>query len=93
MSHTINDLRAALFAQLDNLRNPARDVDQEVNRARAITDVSRTILESAKIEIEHSRMLGGVTVEFLATESTPAVRQIATGTVERVGNVTRHRAA
>ena len=92
MSHTVNYLRAALFAQLDNLRNPTRDVEVEVSRARAMSEVGRTILESAKLEIEHARMLGNQSVEFLGG-GTPAIERRENGTIiERRGNVLRHTA-
>lgn len=92
MSHTVNDLRAALFAQLDNLRNPTRDVEVEVSRARAMSEVGRTILESAKLEIEHARMLGNQSVDFLGG-GMPAVERRENGTIiERRGNVLRHTA-
>lgn len=89
MSHTVNDLRAALFAQMDCLRNPKRDISEEVSKARAMADISRVILESAKLEIEHARLIGGSTVEFLGGGE-PATKRLSTGTVTRDGNVLRH---
>lgn len=90
--HTVNHLRAALFKQIGELQNPNRDTGETVARARAVAEVGRTILESAKLEIEHARMVGGTGVPFLGPgESEPLTRQTATGTLERQGNVLRHR--
>lgn len=90
--HTVSHLRAALFKQISELQNPDRDTGEAVARARAVAEVGRTILESAKLEIEHARMVGGTEVPFLDPgESEPLTRQTATGTLERQGNVLRHR--
>ena len=49
MSHTIEDLRSRLFAALDGLADKKEPM--EIDRARAIADVARVIVDSAKAEI------------------------------------------
>lgn len=50
MTHNIEDLRNHLFAALDGLADPKQPM--EVERARAIADVARVIVDSAKAEIQ-----------------------------------------
>lgn len=61
MSQTINDLRTHLFAALDGLSNGSMDID----RAKAISDVSQTIINSAKVEIDHMKVTGGPGSSFI----------------------------
>lgn len=56
MNHTINDLREHLFATLDDLRDKSAPMDTE--RAKAVADVAQTIINSAKVEVEHLRVTG-----------------------------------
>lgn len=49
MSKDINDLRDRLFAALDGLADPKKPM--EIDRAKAIADVARVIVDSAKAEI------------------------------------------
>lgn len=46
----IDDLRNHLFATLEALRD--EDAQMDVTRAKAIADVARVIVESAKVEVE-----------------------------------------
>lgn len=63
---TVNDLRDHLFATLDALRDKTAPMD--LDRARAISDVAQTIINSARVEVEHLKALGSVSHEsgFLA---------------------------
>jgi hypothetical protein len=73
--HTINDLRTHLFDTLKALKDPNHPMD--IDRAKAIADVSRTIIESAKVQVAFMEVTGaGDTTGFI-----PAERQIpASGT-------------
>lgn len=90
MSNTIADLRDHLFATLAGLRN--KDNPMEVDRARAISEVAQTIINSAKVEVEHMRVAGGKGSGFLPSDG-ELVRETATPTgIKSVANgVTRHR--
>jgi len=50
MSHNIEDLRSRLFAALDGLADQKKPM--AIERARAIADVARVIVDSAKAEIQ-----------------------------------------
>lgn len=65
---TVADLRDHLFATLAALRDEKRPMD--VERARAISDVAQTIINSAKVEVEYARAIGAQSVgtEFLTAE-------------------------
>ena len=55
MKNTLGDLNSYLFAQLDALSNPDLTGDklkEELERSKAITDVSKTIIDNAKVVLE-----------------------------------------
>lgn len=54
---TVDDLREHLFAALQGLRDGTLDVD----RAKAISEVSQTIINSAKVEVEAARLVDSAT--------------------------------
>lgn len=54
MSRTIEDLRTILFETLDGIR----DGKIELDKARAINEVSKTIVDSAKVEVDFIRATG-----------------------------------
>jgi len=54
MSHTINDLREHLFATLEGLRDKKNPLD--IERAKAVSEVAQTIINSAKVEVEHMKV-------------------------------------
>jgi len=53
----IGDLRDHLFETLEGLRDPDQPLDLE--RARAISEVAQTIINSAKVEVELAKVIGG----------------------------------
>lgn len=52
----ITELRKHLFAALDGLAN--KDQPMDIERARAISDVAQTVINTAKVEIDHLRLTG-----------------------------------
>ena len=50
-SKTINDLRGILFDTIEKLRN--NDPNLDLNRAKAISDLSQVIINSAKAETDY----------------------------------------
>lgn len=57
MSHTIDDLRDHLFATMAALRD--KDNPMEVDRAKAVADVARVVIDSAKVEVKAMELAGG----------------------------------
>lgn len=63
MGKSINDLREHLFATLEGLRDKSIDVD----RARAISDVAKQMIDSAKVEVEYLKATGSSESSFIDT--------------------------
>jgi hypothetical protein len=84
MSKTINDLRDALFSTLQAVRDGSMDLD----KARAINEISKTVIESAKVEVDYLRVTGGGESNFIeaAAGSESAPDQLPNGVV----GITRH---
>jgi S-adenosylmethionine synthetase len=58
---SITDLRDALFATLEGVKNGTVDLD----KARAVNEVAKTIVETAKVEVDYLRVTGGGESEFI----------------------------
>lgn len=66
----IDDLRKHLFDTLADLRDKDKPLD--LDRAKAISDVAQTIINSAKVEVDHLRATGGMsTTNFIPAQSKP----------------------
>lgn len=65
MSKTITDLRDHLFAALDGLAAGTMEID----KAKAISDVAQTIINTAKVEVEHIRVAGGRSSGFIPDDT------------------------
>lgn len=63
MSKSISDLRDTLFATLDAVKDGTLDLD----KARQINEVAKTIVETAKVEVDYLRVTGGGESEFINT--------------------------
>lgn len=61
MSKTIEDLRAALFATLEAVKDGTLDLD----KARQVNEVAKTIVETAKVEVDYLRVTGGGESTFI----------------------------
>lgn len=68
---TIEDLREHLFATLAALRDKEHPL--EIDRARAIADVAQTLINSAKVEVEHLRAVGSGRSTFIPIEDNDAL--------------------
>ena len=66
---TIADLRQAAFDMLQELRTGKLDIAQ----AKAGNDLLRTLVDSAKVEVDYLSICSEGHSEFLQTESSPAV--------------------
>lgn len=63
MSKTINDLRETLFETLQAVRSGGLDLD----KARAVNEIAKTIVDTAKVEVDYLRAAGGGESEFIRT--------------------------
>lgn len=80
--NTIEDLRASLFDTMRALKDEKNPMD--IERARAIGDIAQTIINTAKVEVDHARITGGKGSGFLSTApALPPAGEGATPTGER----------
>lgn len=61
--NNISTVRQHLLATLADLRN--RENPMEVERARAVADVARVLVDSAKVEVDFIKASGATGSEFL----------------------------
>lgn len=56
----ITDLRAALFAQLAELRaaTSAEGVKAAVEKSRAVSELGQVLINSARVELDHLKIIG-----------------------------------
>ena len=64
---SITDLRAVLFETLEGVKNGTLDLD----KARSINEVAKTIVDTAKVEVEFLRVAGGEESTFIAPPPAP----------------------
>lgn len=68
----IEDLRTVLFETLDALKREEKPM--EIDRAKAIADVARVLVDSAKAEVEYMKVTGRKTgTGFIPLEENPAL--------------------
>lgn len=61
MSNNINDLRTHLFDALKGLKDKSMDIET----AKAISDISQVIVNSAKVEVDYAKATGSKGSGFL----------------------------
>ena len=60
----IDQLRAMLFNQLDNLVDLDKPID--LDRARLVCETSRLLIDMSKVEVEYARVIqGAITLPFI----------------------------
>lgn len=73
MKNKIEDLRNHLFATLEALQD--KDDPMPIDRARAIADVAKVLVDSAKAETDFLRVVGGEGgTGFIPEDRQPAPR-------------------
>ena len=72
MQNKIDDLRNHLFATLEGLTD--KDEPMDLARARAVADVAKVIVESAKVEVSFLKVTGALrSTGFLPDGTEPTV--------------------
>ena len=66
MKNRIVDLRNHLFETLEALKDEDKPMD--IERARAIADVARVVVDSAKVEVAFLEATGAIGTGFISTE-------------------------
>lgn len=75
---TIEGLRSTLFQTMRALSD--KDNPMDIERAKAISEVAQTIINSAKVEVDHARITGGSATGFLGGPAAKPNNNTATGT-------------
>jgi len=84
MSKNITDLRAILFDAIEGVKTGGLDLD----KAKTINELSKTLVDTARAEIDHVKIAGGTGSDFL--DSGPARPMLPGQTSqERTGNGTK----
>ncbi|CAB3782169.1 hypothetical protein LMG27177_01182 [Paraburkholderia fynbosensis] len=68
----IRKLREHLFSTLEGLMD--RDKPMEIDRAKAVAEIAQVIINSAKAETEHVKVVGGKATEFISGPGTTTHR-------------------
>lgn len=80
----VNELRETLFDTLRDLKNNKDPAD--IERAEAISKVAQTIINTAKIEIDHARITGANNTSTFITEQKQVPKiPTANGYIHRIG--------
>lgn len=80
MKNKLSDLRDHLFVALENLAEAEGDkLDAAVRKADAVSNVSKVIVESARVEIDYIRHIGGGVNSSVFIESKPDLPPAGTG--------------
>ena len=74
MEKTVKDLRESLFVVLEGLK----DGTMEIDKAKAITNVAQTIVNSAKVEVDFIKAVGGIATGsgFIPLEAKQLTKEI-----------------
>ncbi|RJX81299.1 hypothetical protein [Pseudomonas sp. LS-2] len=74
MKNKLSDLRDHLFVALENLADAeGDDLDKAVKKADAVSNVAKVIVDSARVEVEYIRHVGGQVESSVFIESKPAI--------------------
>jgi hypothetical protein len=84
---TLDDLRTALFATLEGVKAGTLDLD----KARAVNEVAKTLVETAKVEVDYLRVTGGGESTFIDTAV--GSDNLPGGLPNGITGITRHRLA
>lgn len=87
--NTITALRTHLFQTLDMLKDKEKPL--EIERAKAISDVAQTIINSAKAEVDYLRITGGKGSGFIPEAPAKTLTDSVTVVERKPGvTITRH---
>jgi N-acetylglutamate synthase/N-acetylornithine aminotransferase len=73
----MDDLRNHLFETLEALKDPEKPMD--LDRAKAVADVAKEIIASAKVEVDFLRVTGAAEGSGFITTARPESKGISAG--------------
>lgn len=89
-TNDITELRSHLFDTLRDLKSKDKPID--IDRVKAVADIAQTIINSAKVEVEHLKVTGGKGSGFIPQQPSGPTLPKGTSVVgQKPGvTVTRH---
>jgi hypothetical protein len=75
MPNTIDDLRKHLFETLDALKD--KETPMDLDRARAVAEVAKVLVESAKVEVDFLKVTGGTRSTGFLPESEAVPKRVS----------------
>lgn len=78
-NNKMQQVRDALFSQLERLQDPKLPLEKEIARAQAITSVTSEIIQSARVEIEFAKATGMLAHEGFIAPGDNSLKQIGNG--------------
>ena len=89
-TNNISTVRQALLDTITDLRRA--DNPMEIDRARAISEVAQTVINSAKVEVEYLKVTGQFNAPFLDKPTEPPAITTTEGQLPPgIKSITRHR--
>jgi hypothetical protein len=83
MSKNLSDLRAALFDTLEKVKSGQIELD----KARTINEIGKTLIDSAKVEVNYLEVIGGAGESAFIAPEDQAPEDLPAG----ITGITRHR--
>lgn len=85
MTKNITDPRTLLFDSIDGVKNGALDLD----KAKIINELSKTLVDTARAEIDHAKITGGMAGDFMETGAAARLSGPGESTRERTCSGTK----
>lgn len=67
----ITEMRSFMFDQMKRLNDPNCDIDKEIKRTEAMVNVGKTLIESAKVEVDFIKITNSVGTGFIPGSNNP----------------------
>jgi hypothetical protein len=83
MSKNLSDLRAALFDTLEKVKSGQLELD----KARTINEIGKTLIDSAKVEVNYLEVIGGAGESTFIAPEDQEPEDLPAG----ITGITRHR--
>jgi hypothetical protein len=75
----ITEMRSFMFEQMKRLSDPSCDIDKEMKRTEAIVSVGKTLIDSAKVEVDFIRATNSAGTGFIPGANGKKQKQLADG--------------
>ena len=77
MKNKINDVRDIMIRTMEELLNPEEGSTMDTDKAKAIAELGKVVVDSAKAEVMFMRLNGGVGTGFFPTDELSVPKRIS----------------